>query len=192
MTDKHEFDVSGYLRIDNLIDDASISIISQYLENKIHRGIWKPLPVMDSEPTSYRYYADPLIEVMLSKCKEAIEEAIGRTLLPTYSYVRVYLPGEKLGLHVDRPACEISVTVNVAAKGDTSPMYTIYKNHTKMHMLNPGDALVYKGCEVGHCRDTLNDDQLLVQFMLHYVDKDGANKQYANDKRPSLGYDQIE
>ena len=192
MTNVHEFDRVGYIRVPNLVDELTIATISQYLENKINRGIWEKLPIVESEPTSYRYYADPLIEVMLARCKEAIEEATGKELLPTYSYVRIYTPGEELGLHVDRPACEVSVTVNVATKGEIDPFFTIYNGSKEMHFLNPGDGLIYKGCEVGHYRKPLLDGQLLVQFMLHYVDKNGLNKDHANDKRLSLGLDKPE
>lgn len=113
----------------------------------------------------------------------------GRTLLPTYSYCRVYQPGEALKPHVDRPSCEVSVTVNVATKGEPSPIYTQFGNNDpEKHILNPGDALVYMGCDVMHWRQPLSEEQLNVQFMLHYVSKDGPNATYNRDTRPALGY----
>ena len=35
---------------------------------------------------------------------------IGKEVLPTYSYARLYTEGEILSKHKDRPSCEISVT----------------------------------------------------------------------------------
>lgn len=188
MTDVELFELDGCVRIDNFIDPATISIVSRYLENKIVRGEWTESPNGPEVTSRLAYYADPLIEVLLQECKGAVETATGKTLIPTYSYTRVYQPGEQLKPHVDRPSCEISVTVNVATKGAFSPVYTKYKDGAPQeHVLNPGDAVVYKGCDAVHWRHPLGSDQLNVQFMLHYVDKDGPNAEYAKDKRARYG-----
>ena len=188
MTDAETFESCGCVKVDSFIDEASITIISQYLENRIKRGEWVET-AEGLDPTSkYSYYADPLVEVFLQRSLAAIEEATGKELIPTYSYARIYQPGEKLPPHTDRPSCEISVTVNVASVGEVSPIYTQYgKNDPEKHVLKPGDAVVYKGCEVSHWRQPLEEGQLNVQFMLHYVDKNGPNALYAVDKRPTYG-----
>lgn len=190
MTDAEHFKKHGCVLIKNFIDPITVNVVSQYFENKIRRNEWTET-IEEGDPTSkYAYYADPLIEVLLQTSKEAVENATGKELLPTYSYSRIYQPGEKLSPHVDRPSCEISVTINVATKGNYSPIYTQYgQNDPEKHVLDPGDAVVYMGCDVMHWRQPLKDDQLNVQFMLHYVDKNGPNAEYAKDKRPAYGCD---
>lgn len=189
MTDAEHFEKHGCVLVKNLVDEQTIAVVSQYFENKIRREEWKE-SLSGGDPTSkYAYYADPLIEVILTASKEAVEDATGKELIPTYSYSRIYQPGEKLSPHVDRPACEISVTVNVATKGEFSPIYTQYgQNDPEKHVLNPGDAVIYMGCDVMHWRQPLKDGQLNVQFMLHYVDKNGPNAEYAKDKRIDYGF----
>jgi hypothetical protein len=77
----------------------------------------------------------------------------------------------------------------VATKGEFSPIYTQYgQNDPERHVLNPGDAVVYMGCDVMHWRQPLVEGQLNVQFMLHYVDKNGPNAAYAKDKRINYGF----
>jgi len=190
MTDAEHFEKHGCVLVRNFIDEQTIAVVSRYFENKIRRGEWKEA-AKEGDPTSrYAYYADPLIEVLLEASKESVEDATGRELIPTYSYSRIYQPGEKLKQHVDRPACEVSVTINVATKGEFSPVYTQYgQNDPEKHVLNPGDAVIYLGCDVTHWRQPLKDGQLNVQFMLHYVDKNGPNADHAKDKRPAYGYD---
>lgn len=189
MTDAEHFEKHGCILVKNFIDEQTISIVSRYFENKIRRGEWYEI-AENKDPTSkFSYYADPLIEILLQTSKEAVEDATGKELLPTYSYSRIYQAGEKLERHIDRPACEISVTVNVATKGDFSPIYTQYgQNDPEKHVLNPGDAVVYMGCDVAHWRQPLKEGQLNVQFMLHYVDKNGPNADHAKDKRIDYGY----
>ena len=178
------FERRGCVQVNGLIDTDTIKTVSQYFENKITRGEWKA-DVKDNI-TKFAYYADPLIEVMLLRCKTFVEEVCGKELIPTYSYCRIYQAGEELEPHVDRPSCEVSVTVNVATVGEQSPIYMQYlTNAESAHMLTPGDAVVYKGCEAKHWRQPLKDGQLNVQFMLHYVDKNGPYASYAKDTRPS-------
>jgi hypothetical protein len=183
------FEKSGYVYVNNFLNDETVSLVSQYLENKIKRKEWSPGIEPGPEPvTNYFYYADPLIETLLIKQKKSIEELVGKELIPTYSYTRIYQPGEKLSPHTDRPACEISVTINIASKGRKSPIFLQYKHSFPQEFtLSPGDAIIYKGCEALHWRLPLEEDQLNVQFMLHYVDKNGPNADYAKDTRPDYG-----
>jgi hypothetical protein len=188
MTNSSVFDEVKYARIDNFIDKTTIEIISQYMENAIRRGIWTE--DKNSKSTLYSYYADPLTEVLLIKCKELVEVTTEKELLPTYSCSGIYQLGDKLENHRDHEACEISVIVHVASKGKLSPVYTKYKNKTEQHILNPGDALIYMGREVDCWIKPLVEGQLHVQFMLHYVDKNGPFSAYEKDTRPMLGTDQ--
>lgn len=190
MTDAQHFEKHGCVFVKNFIDDQTAKIVSQYFENKIRRGEWFEQKETGEPVSKYWYYADPLIEVLLQASKEVVEKATGKELLPTYSYSRIYQPGEQLRPHTDRPSCEVSVTVNIASKGEISPIYTQYgKNDPEKHILNPGDAVIYMGCDVMHWRRPLEETQLNVQFMLHYVDKNGPNAKYAKDQRPAYGYD---
>jgi alkylated DNA repair dioxygenase AlkB len=184
---KHIFEDAGCVQVNSFLDPLTVSTVSKYFHNKIKRGEWGTT-VSGDPTTKLAYYADPFIEVLLEAYREDVEEVCGKELLPTYSFARVYQAGEELKPHVDRPSCEISVTVSVAYNGSVSPIFMQYKDlEPSKHELSPGDAVIYKGCEATHWRAPLTQDQLTVQFMLHYVDKTGQNKVYATDKRASLG-----
>jgi hypothetical protein len=183
------FQSAGYTKIEGLVDAQTIQTISQYFENKINRGEWTAKSeISENEASKLGYYADPLIEVMLKQCQYAIEQHTGLLLEPTYSFSRVYQEGEELTPHTDRPSCEISATINVACTGDVWPIWMQYKDKDPVKcMLSPGDAVIYKGCEVTHWRRKLPEGQINVQFMLHYVAKNGPNVKYKFDKREALG-----
>lgn len=185
------FQSAGYTKLKGLVDGETVKTISQYFENKINRGEWAAkAEVLKGDASKFGYYADPLIEVLLKKCLPAIEEQTSLELEPTYSFSRVYQEGEELSPHTDRPSCEISVTVNIACTGDPRPIWMQYEDNAPVKcMLEPGDAVVYKGCEVTHWRRKLPKGQINVQVMLHYVDKNGPNTEYKFDKREALGLD---
>jgi len=90
--------------------------------------------------------------------------------------------------HTDRPPCEISITVNVATKGELWPIWMEVSGQEPVSiLLESGDAVVYKGCEVKHWREKALNTEITAQFMLHYVDKNGPNAAYKFDTRPGLG-----
>lgn len=185
-----DFDSSGYLIVEKIIDNESIKTISQYFENKISRREWESKEIEMGDSSKFGYYADPLIEVLLKKLLPVVEEKTELQLEPTYSFSRVYQEGEELIPHVDRPSCEISVTINVACTGEIWPIWMQYENKDPVKcMLEPGDAVIYKGCEVTHWRRKLPEGQINVQFMLHYVNKNGPNAEYKFDKRKALGFE---
>ena len=187
----NKFGSQGYVRVEELVDSQTVKTVSQYFENKIHRGEWVGKKEVEAgDASKLGYYADPLIEVLLKQCLPTIQEQTGLELEPTYSFSRVYQEGEELTPHTDRPSCEISATINVACTGDVWPIWMQYKDNDPVKcMLNPGDAVIYKGCEVTHWRRKLPKGQINVQFMLHYVDKNGPYAEYKFDKRESLGLD---
>jgi len=113
----------------------------------------------------YNYF--PFIELLAEK-NQQIAETIGEPVLPTYTYARVYKLGSVLEKHVDRDACEISVTLHLA--GDQSwPIYINDTNgETHAVILNSGDAMVYLGKRGDHWRGHYTGNNY-VQVFLHYV-----------------------
>ena len=181
------FQSAGYVKVKNMVDEQTVKTISQYFENKINRGEWVAKP---EKASKLEYYADPLIEVLLKECLPVVEEQTRLELEPTYSFSRVYQEGEELIPHTDRPSCEISATINVACTGDIWPIWMQYESNDPVKcLLEPGDAVIYKGCEVTHWRRKLPKGHINVQFMLHYVDKNGPCAEYKFDKREALGLD---
>ena len=52
--------------------------------------------------------------------------------------------------------------------------------------MEPGDAAIYLGCEIEHWREEFKGDWH-AQTFLHYVDKNGINKEWFKDKRQIYG-----
>lgn len=181
-----DFDKVGCVLIKSFLDPQATDTVSRYMEYALISGaIGKP---RDPLAHTYAKYADPLIETILYNSRNHVEEVTGKKLYPTYSYSRIYLKGDNLGPHTDRPSCEVSVTCNVATKGAFWPIWMrVFDGEPMSFTLEPGDAVVYKGCEVEHWREKATDTEVTAQFMLHYVDQDGPYAGFKFDKRTSLG-----
>ena len=119
-------------------------------------------------------------------------------LSPTYSYARIYKNGDTLFRHKDRYSCEVSTTMNLggerwpifvepdSSKGRFEDKKYISDNTPGIKIdLEPGDMLVYSGCEIEHWREPLMGKNH-AQVFLHYNEKNGRFN-VPNDGRPILG-----
>ena len=162
-----------------LFDQKYISPFTDYW------GIWNDAQV----PNTYSHYADLVMETLLQKVQPLMEKYTGLKLSPTYSYARIYKKGDVLARHKDRFSCEISTTLNLG--GEEWPIYLEPSGREgqagiKMD-LEPGDMLIYSGCDLEHWREEFRGENC-AQVFLHY-NKKGSKQAKKNefDKRPFIG-----
>ena len=137
-------------------------------------------------PNTYSHYADMVMETLMVKVLPILEKETDLKLMPTYSYMRVYEKGSILKKHKDRYSCEVSTTLNLG--GDIWPIYLKDTEEKVIEIkLEPGDMLIYSGCELEHWRDEF-EGELCGQVFLHYNDMSNPKwKDNAYDGRPHLG-----
>jgi len=178
-----------------------VSFLSPYTE---YFGVWNDAQV----PETYSHYSDIVMETLLEDLRSLMEKETDLVLLPTYSYFRIYKKGDILKRHKDREACSISTTMNLG--GDPWPIF-INPNqneghtqgpHTGVHKiqeyvpsnsagvkvdLEPGDMLIYSGCELEHWREPFEGENN-GQVFLHYNNKSEPNARAEKfDRRKHLG-----
>ena len=140
-------------------------------------------------PNTFSFYSDVAMETLMLKCQPIMEKTTGLKLYPAYTYGRVYKKGDILKRHKDRFSCEISTTMNLG--GDKWPIYLeptgeLNKKGIKVD-LEPGDMLVYRGCDLEHWREKFKG-KCNVQVFLHYNNtKTKLAKENIFDKRLHLG-----
>ena len=114
--------------------------------------------------------------MLLGQLTDKMSKLTKKTLIPTYAYSRIYIKGAELKPHKDRYSCEYSITINIAK----SHNWPIYMNKKSIE-LEPGDGVLYKGCEIEHSRKIFSGDEY-IQVFLHYVDANGPYKDHKYDK----------
>jgi hypothetical protein len=132
----------------------------------------------------YHIYKDSKFEALLESLTPVIEEYCECKLYKTYSFGRVYNPGDILKTHTDREACEITVTINLGFTDSPWPLGIMNRDEQPNSiLLEPGDALIFKGIELAHWRER-NVYGKCSQLFLHYVDQDGEFAAYRDDCTP--------
>ena len=148
-------------------------------------GVWNDQQV----PNTYSVYGDIVMETLLHGLKEKMEKETGYKLQETYAYARIYKTGDVLHRHKDRYSCEVSTTLNLG--GEAWPIYLEPSGKKGMAGikvdLEPGDMLLYSGCELEHWRDAFPGKDC-GQVFIHYNDRTQKTaKENIYDRRPFLG-----
>lgn len=130
-------------------------------------------------PGAKGFYKNPLFEKLLEHLLPAIEQHTGYQLYKTYSYARRYNLNDELKKHLDRQACEVTVSLCLGNDDQPWPIYVRDKDKNKHEfIMQAGDAVIFKGVELVHWRNPNTYGQCANAF-LHYVDQHGP---YADQK----------
>jgi PKHD-type hydroxylase len=179
------FDKTGYVVLSDALTKQRCDDLVQYMFDLKKQG----KTVNDPQcPLSDAIYGDPIFDKILQDYAKPIGDQVGKTLLPTYTYARIYRKGEVLKKHTDRPSCEISATMTLGF--DNNPVWPIFFDEQKCIpvSLNVGEMAVYKGCDVVHWRTEFKGEWH-VQVFFHYVDANGPHKDHYKDGRQDFGVD---
>lgn len=196
------FQQDGYVRLTDFLDKESCNQFVSEFSKLVKEGKTSK----DSQcPLSEAVHGSPMFDSLLEQLTPHFEEASGLQLFPTYSYARLYRPGEVLKVHTDRAACEISATITLGFEGTPWPIYMADKDTTgnspkiigedgeysvkniQKCDLDIGDAVLYKGQEKVHWRDSFEGEWQL-QVFLHYVDANGKHCDQKFDGRNHLAH----
>ena len=171
--------IEEWIIVQGFLQRELCEVLEQYMDlaisNKLtHYGSVNGVP----QGMCHDLYGDGFCEAIgIAKIPE-IEKYTGGDMSLTYGILRQYQNKAALTWHRDRWHCEYSVSVQVSK--NTWPMH-FAKNGTiggqwkkdASVILQQGDALLYKGCEVYHSRDKLRHHRSRHLF-LHYVEKGSA------------------
>jgi len=177
-----QLEQNNFLFVPNFISQEHAQSLNSWLLAERDAG-----RLIDDPRSNYglfgKAYQDavPFLELLCEKRNE-VTNLVGESVLPTYSFCMIYGPESQLIRHLDRPACEISLTVHL--NGDTKWPIFIKKPSGEeiLFELNPGDAVVYLGCKAEHWREKFTG-KYYSQVFLHYVRSKGPNAWAYFDKK---------
>jgi hypothetical protein len=163
---------NNYLHISNFISkEEANSLADKLIEySKLPGNLMTNDPQAPNSLAMYNYL--PFVKLLVKKINH-VSAILEEDVLPTYTYTRIYSKGEELKRHRDRPACEISLSLNL--KKDTDwPIWFQKPNGEEISLeLNQGDAVMYLGEVSDHWRNAYQGQEH-VQLFLHYVRTEGS------------------
>jgi hypothetical protein len=205
-TDAELLHQNGYVVLRNMITQENSNLLTQGLRKYIEETGAQP----DATCPSSKYVKSmPELDELLERITPVVSGASGKNLIPTYSYARMYVNGEMLPKHFDRPACQYSITLCLGMDSDPWPIFMAKKSDsdsgtpytmpdgsvhymgepTAAH-LNVGDGVLYLGMDMVHYREPF-EGQWQAQVFLHWVDADGPHADQKYDGRLALSHHSV-
>jgi hypothetical protein len=127
-----------------------------------------------------------------------MSQLVGRDLLPSYTYFRIYLKGDICRVHSDRPSSEFGLSMTLEYSDDQC--WDLQLGTERIDSLHPlsddfgtmdyasvkmgvGDAVLYQGSHYAHGRIQPNPNAWSAHLFLFFVDRDGPYRKHAFDEK---------
>lgn len=156
---------NNYIVVPNFISSSRAKELSKDFKEYSDRYELKDDSQVSGCQAKYDYI--PFVELLVEKTN-IVTQLVGESVLPTYSYARIYKNGNYLTGHVDKPHCEISLTINLECDKVWDIWIESPDGKRNTVSLQPGDAMVYFGITAQHGREVF-DGNTCTQVFLHYV-----------------------
>ena len=169
------YEREGFAFIQNCFSPDLIQYLKESMKLAIDEGegIIEKLDCIAVERyRSQACYKSRISQALFPLLTPLFSSIVNKPLAPAYSMFRKYEQGNDLALHVDRPACQYSLTCIVdSAEDKLWPFYlkTLSGKEVAIENQNPGDLIMYQGEKVFHSRNRLPHEWSSHVF-LHWVD----------------------
>ena len=150
-------------------------------------------PAFDVPSDSFR----PM-ETLLWGLTPIMSQLVGRDLLPSYTYFRIYLKGDICRVHSDRPSSEFGLSMTLEYSDDQiwdlqlgkeriDSLYPLSDDFGTMDYasieMGVGDAVLYQGSHYAHGRMQPNPNAWSAHLFLFFVDRNGPYSKHAFDEK---------
>ena len=199
-----EYHRQGYAHVEELVAPEIARAFLAALKNDLGPGAlpvsqFRDFPNLLSRPAFeiYGYHYPPML-FFLWGLTPIMTEIVGRKLLPTYDYLRIYREGDVCRVHCDRPSCEHSLSLTLdysdgvewpldVGTEQSSPSSRVEEDFGSEAFasvaMKVGDAVLYQGVHHRHGRTQPNPNAWSAHLFLHWVDADGPYRDHAFDRK---------
>lgn len=171
LTIAEKLEKHGYVIIPDFIDRClAIDATSHFLTDlRQHKGGLGDCMA----PRSYWAYNCPVFLMMNHFYCEKVSKLVGKDLVPTCAFSRLYMHKDKMKPYSERTACEYTVAITLEYdKQYSSVMIDKYNGDHVTLTPQLCDAIIYKGIELEQYKNEF-EGKYYIECLLHYVDKNG-------------------
>jgi hypothetical protein len=173
------FAAQSYTVVPALAPRALLPELQRYYAALIDEG---HVPFGDSQvPGRYFLHNEVVGRMFLTALADTVQTVAGVALKPAYAYFASYRDGARLAIHIDRPQCEVSISLllDYQPSSDGASPWPLWVSRTPddessrvaIHQ-RIGDGILYRGPELYHWRTPLAAGHRSTHLFLHYVRPD--------------------
>ncbi|MGN6155084.1 MAG: hypothetical protein ACTHN4_05045 [Sphingomicrobium sp.] len=200
-----DFQADGYAHIRELVPpEVARAIVARLKEAT--RG--QPIPLSKPQPfaavlkhPAFDVSSDLFrpLETFLWGLTPTMSRLIGKDVLPSYTYFRIYLKDDICRVHSDRPSSEFGLSLTLEYSDDKpwdlqvgkeriESLYPLSDDFGSMDYasveMQVGDAVLYQGSHYAHGRMQPNPNKWSAHLFLFFVDRNGPYAGHAFDEKP--------
>lgn len=181
MSPKTQFEKHGAILVKDVIDKNLANFFTHVLLRSPNYGSGQSQDPQVVGSLGLMHH-EVMFETAHEKIWSAVENILEEELIPTYAYARAYTNGNELKKHTDRPACEVSVTVQLGRSHHYA--WPIFMGNQRFDLAE-GDGVIYQGCNIEHWRNVCDgpDNYISGQVFFHFVKANGGHAKEIYDKR---------
>ena len=197
-----DYHANGYALVERLLPVELAQALLQRIESDLKAANMSfdhfsaKLELMRKSTVEISGHSYPPLITFLWGLTPAVSQIVGRELLPSYDYFRIYQEGDICRLHSDRPSCEHSLSLTLGySDGKAWPLdigsvpmdgpdylrESFGEEPFASIEMQPGDAVLYQGVSYRHGRSTANPNRWSAHLFLHWVDRNGPYRSHAFD-----------
>lgn len=163
----------GFVAVDGLVHPFHVGALRRYYRYHTRMGTF----VLGDEQSPGRYvaYDESVTRFMHQQLTTAISDIARTVVRPSYSYLSLYTGGAALDPHIDREACEYTVSLAIDASPEPDaqvpwPLNLGLAEGSLAVWQRLGEGLLFRGRYLPHWRERLADGYTSSSVLLHYVD----------------------
>jgi len=166
---------SGYAELRHVLPPPQVSALQRYYRDRIAEG---HVADRDSQVRlRHAQHNEQLMQYYHHQLRGYFAAVADQPIKPSYGYFAAYRRGAVLAKHTDREQCLLtaSLLVDYEAAPPDDPVWPLYLDlpatgESIAICLQPGDCVLYRGCEIPHYRREFRGERS-TSFFLHYVDE---------------------
>ena len=175
-----ELKENNYLLIDNFISKDEANNLHNKLKTTLKENPDQFAKDSQCPLSDAIYNFRPFLNLLCQKISH-VNYIMEESMLPCYTYARIYRNDDELKKHIDRPSCEVSLTVHLGGDAPWDIWMTKQNGEQVAIDLKPGQAVLYLGVVSEHWREKYKGQEYS-QVFLHYVRGNGENWLHFGDK----------
>lgn len=165
-----------YCPLPQLLDLVLRSALAQYYRQLIASGDW---PLGDAQVEQrHGWHNERVAQFLHNQLTDTVSRISGRPLKPTYSFASAYRGSAVLEAHLDREQCDYTLSLIVDEQAPAAeaswPLWFQTPKGQHQVRLHPGDAVLFRGCELPHWRGSSSPDHEQINLLFHFVPAEWA------------------
>jgi hypothetical protein len=160
-----------HTRLCAVLHPDQLSALAAYYRRLVSSGRWE---IGDGQvERRHGWHNERMARFLHHQLTWFVGQVAREPVKPTYAYSSAYRGGAALDAHIDREQCDYTMSLlldqSPGLESDPWPLWFAAPEGKAFVTLSPGDAALFRGCELPHWREAAPPEHEQTMLLFHYV-----------------------